>query len=405
MMFFGGRGKPENVKLQELDSFLDPLFKKKLGQFVPLTVSTAGDLERAKRQFIDACDEFERSDPEPYTEDLYTVNINFIKAQKNLYAQALRRLASSIMTEPKGTANIYESYVLIASNLESVMNEMLKANATFKQVVHCYSNSLSSFKRAFSSIEKLTATIRNELGKESGEFSRYKEVKGLASRLSQNIMELESLKNNVETLRKIIETKEGANDANSLDISKNLESKKSELSGVTSEISRTHAKMESLILPLGRSAKKFDHFSVSKKKLHPFIENPLSAIENDVSCNEFKIMVNALKEAVDSGSIEVSNKAEVSKTISNVLNADLFSISNSLKSLGQKRKDIEGEISVLERSLNALKDRSASRERQRREMETMEEKARRMENERDAAKSKIERLFSEYYGKLVSVVL
>jgi DNA repair exonuclease SbcCD ATPase subunit len=405
MMLFGGRGRPENVKLQELGSLLDPLFKKKLGQFVPLTVSTIGDLERAKRQFIVACDEFEKSDPEPYTEDLYTVNINFIKAQKNLYAQTLRRLASSLVVKPEGAVNIYESYMLIASNLESVMNGMLKANATFKQVVHCYSNSLGNFKKAFSNIERLTATIRNELEKESGEFSRYKEVKELASRLNQNIMELESLKNNVETLKKILETGSGATEANSLDISKSLESKRSELSGVTSEILRTHVRMESLISPLGRAAKKFDHISLSKRKLHPFIENPLNSIENDVSCNEFRSLVNALKEAVDGGSIDVKNKAEVSRAISNVLGTDLLSISGSLKSLEQRRRDIEGEIGVLERSLNALKDSSASRERQRREMERMEEKAREVGNDRDSAKSKIEKLFSDYYGKLIFLVL
>ncbi|MGA3021173.1 MAG: hypothetical protein ABSD68_04460 [Candidatus Micrarchaeales archaeon] len=403
IMFFGGRGRLENVKLQELGSFLDPLFEKKLGQFVPQTDSTLGELEKAKRQFIIACDEFEKSNPEPYTEDLYTVNINFIKAQKNLYAQALRKLAGNLVMKSDGEMNAYESYLLIASNLESVMNEMLKANATFRQVVHCYSNNLGNFKKTFSNIERLTAAIRNALDKESEEFSRYKEVKELALRLNRNIRELESLKNNVEAL-KSMETKSGMADTDLLDISNNLETKKSELLGVINEISRMRGRMESLIAPLERAAKKFDHFSLSKRKLHPFIENPMSSMENEASRNEFKTLVNALKEAVDAGSIEVNNKVEIGRSVSNVLGADFYSISSSLNSLEQKRREVEGEIGTLERNLNALKEKKTSRERQKREMEMIEGKIKEMENERNSTKSKIEKLFSEYYGKSISLM-
>jgi len=405
-MFFGGKGKAESANPDELYPLLNSLFDKKLESFKTRNLGILGELQKAKLQFISACEGFDILNEEPYTEDLYAFNISFIKSQKHLYAMAQKRLLNDLTLKSENAPNAYDEYVSIVSNVESVTKEVLKTNANFKQVVQCYSNYLGDFKKSFSAIERLAKLLRGELDKSAGEFSEYKAVREQVSRLNLQFEELKAINKNIDALKE--DSKQnafGASNKGELDASEGLANKKTELAKANDESSRLYNKINMLTAPLERVAKKQDHLSAGKKQLHAFIEDPISSIGSEAEYNEFRALVQKLNEAVNTGAVDVKNRAAVSRGVSELLSSDIHSMINSFRSIQQRRLEVASEIRSLETVLSSIREERASSERRIRDIETLERSAGEIRKARDAAKSTIEKLLSDYYAKQISILL
>lgn len=400
------RGKTEKITLEELNPLLELLFERKLGQFTAQMAGESRELQNARSHFISACETFESLNAEPYTEDLYSVNINFVKNQKRIYAETLKRLAESIVLGSKGASNTYEEYLLMVSKIESIMNEMLKANSAFKQVMYCYSNHLGDFKRAFSGLERITEMMKSELNKKAEEFSKYKAVKERVSKLYRGAEELAALKNNVDVVRTSSGLDLGTDsDKNTSELPSAIASKKSELSNLEGEISRMRKKAYSLVSPLEKASKKFDHSSASKRKLHTFVENPFNATQSEASYEEFRMLVKNLGDALNRREIDIRNVEGVSKAVSTILSTDLYSIADSIRLLQEKRAQIANETALLEKDMNLIKEVKESHERRIREIETMEGKAEELERSIGLVKNEIEKWIMDRYGKSVTITI
>ena len=59
-MFFGGKGKAQEISENDLQGLLDSLFDSKLGSFKSKTIDLFSELEKSKRQFGEACEKFGR---------------------------------------------------------------------------------------------------------------------------------------------------------------------------------------------------------------------------------------------------------------------------------------------------------------------------------------------------------
>jgi DNA repair exonuclease SbcCD ATPase subunit len=405
-MFFGGKGRAESVKPDELYPLLNSLFDKKLGPFKTRTASILNELQEAKTQFSSACKEFEGLDEEPYTEDLYAFNVNFIKGQKNLYARAQKRLIDDLELESESAQNAYDGCASIVSNVESVTKEMLKTNANFRQVVQCYPNRLREFKKSFSAIERLTKSLRGELDKSEGEFSDYKAVRERISELNLKREELEMIGKRIETMKKDSKPDgEGDSSKNELDASERLSNKKAELAKVSDEGSRLYNKINLMTAPLERVAKKLDHLSAGKKQLHAFIEDPISSISNEAEYSEFRALVQKLNKAVETEEVSVKNRAEVSRGASELLNIDIYSMINSYRSIQQRTSELSNEIRSLETALGSVREERATYERRVKDIEALERRADEIRKAVEASKSAVERLFSDCYLKPILIDL
>jgi len=410
LMLFGklmrfGKHEPEKIKPDELEKLLNSLFEKKLDQFEPKAHAIINELKKSKLEFSEACNELKELKAEPYTEDIRPQTINFIKSQKGLYADALRRNISNMNLEPINALNSYEKYKLILSNVDKVTNEVLKSNANFKQAMYCYSDHLGNFKRSFSAIERLMEALRHEIESRSKEASEYAALKEHISKLNLQSDELEVLNQSANALREFLNNKDkdmvGKDESK---LSESLSSKRSELSSVRSEISKLSERINLLTSPLERSAKKFDHVSAKKKQLHYFLEDPITRISNEFEYIEFMTLVKELKGAVEKGTIETKNKPGTTSLISALLDSDIYNIINSLKSLQLKRSEIENEINILEIALVDIKKGKDASSKAAQEIATIEERAKEITKSMTSTKSTIEAMFSDYYHKQMSII-
>jgi cob(I)alamin adenosyltransferase len=405
-MLFGGKGKSkaEGVEPGELYALLNSSFEGKLGPFRKKAEGIGRELRRAGEQFIGACDGFAELDAEPYTEDLYSVNVNYIRGQKDLYAETLKRLAKGLLPEPARAANAYEEYLAVVSRSEGAAAEILKANAQFRLVVHCYSNHLRDFKRAFSSVERLNGLLRAELERREAEFSEYRTVRESISRFESRGMELDEVRKEAGELERGLRPDDaGALDMGQRDILDKLALKRKELARATAEGSDLHSRIGLLTAPLERPSRKFDHLSARKRQLHQFVDDPIGMMAGEAEYAEFRTLVLKLIDAVTSGAIEVKNREETVRTATAVLGADILSMIESFRSMQRRRSDLEGEIRGLERTLNTLNEGRTASESAAHRLESLKREAAELEKARDAERRAIEKLFSESYGKSISI--
>ena len=402
-MFFGKKD-PEKVSLESLEPMLNLMFDKKLGDLEPKGQRITRSMLDARVKFSEACDSLEKLDVEPYTENLYFVNVNAIKNQKAQYAGILRNIINGMVLE-MDAGNSYERYSAILSNIDSVTNEVLRNNAKFKQVLYCYSNNLRDFKRWFSEIERFREALRQELGYRSRDFSEYSELKDAIARLRAQDDEIGSLQSDIAGLRLVLDDdRKGMAQKEESDLSRMLSEKRSELSEVVAQASRLSEGISLLVIPLERPSKKFDHISARKRHLHDFISDAAGNLRTEADYDEFRSMLNELHDAVEKGSVEVKNKAESIGAINALLAANIYGMLNSLKSIQQRRSRVDGEIRTIETDIFDIHKGRSAKERTARQIETLEKRIEDAKRSRGSTKTNIEALFMSSYKKSIAIV-
>lgn len=404
-MFFGKK-EPDKIGLDELEALLDSLFEKKLGNFSSRANALTNELHRAGIEFGNACNELELLNAEPYTDDLYFANVGAIKGQKSLYTKSLKRIIDGLYLEPDENQNSYDRYKLVLSDLDSTTNDILKTNANFKMVLHCYSNYLGSFKRAFSTIERFRETLRHEINSRSAEATEYRGLKERISRLGMYGEEIAALEQDIIALKDSLNRKDrNAIEEDEKRLLESLVAKKAELSQVNEEISRFSERISLLTIPLERPSKKQDHLSLGKKQLHHFIADPINNISSETDYEDFIKMVKELKENVEKGKIDTKNNDGVLNCISVLLNSDIYNNIQSLRSLRQKRLEAEEGFKTTERVLDEIKKGKGAEQDVANEIGTMEKRIEDIRESISATKIEVETMFSNSYRKPIFIVL
>ncbi len=400
-MFFGMH-KPEEMNPEELFSMLDALFEKKLGSLGSLSNSIIKDLKHIKMEFGDQSLKLEKDDAEPYVGNIYLPNITGIKSQKNAYAKALKHAMDKMELDVQNCTNSYDRCKTILSNVDVTTNEILKLNASFKLAMFCYPRYITSFGRFFSTIEKLREALMRAIDARVHEASEYVELKGQINNLLMQIEEVKGLRESMGALKDAMDHKDqGTMEKDHEELSQKLSVKKSEFENFNHEISKLSEKINSLILPLDRSAKKLDHLSNRKKQLHPFISNPFDAIKSEGEYGQFVALVNELKEAIEAGTVDTKNKAGTLIQISTLLDSDVYGTINSVRSLRNAKLEVEREVSMLVRSINDIKESKNNSEQIKLDAMEMENSAKKLEREIALTKATIELSFSKYYRKSI----
>jgi hypothetical protein len=399
-MFFGGKGRAESFRQEELPLLLNTLFDAKLGSLRDRAMESAEELRRAQAQFISACDRFEKIEAEPDTEDLYVFNISFVKSQKAPYAIAERRVMESLVTEPKGALTFYDYCKAIADESERVTKEVLKTNATFKQVVQCYSNHIVDLKKSLSVIEKISGSLKAELERRSDEIADYRNVKDSVSRLERLSESIAVTRARIEELKKAPASSSGNGEEAA---GSAFESKRAELSKLESEASALKNSIMQLLAPLDRAAKKFDYASARKRQLHVLIEDPESSVKSEADYGEFKEMIAELAKALDEGRIDVKNSKEAARDSRRVLESNVYFQILSLLSLNSRIREASEQARDLEVRLKTAKDVKHTAEMRRKEIEELGNKARDDERVLITERHAVEKLFLDRYGKRIEI--
>ena len=401
-----GKSKLEEVRPDGLCLLLNSLFEKKLGNFPDRADGIGRQMLKSSAEFSEACDRLEKLDAEPYVENIYFKTVGSIKSQKYPYVKALRDIIAENSLETGEAPNSYEQYTDLLARAEKMTGEVLKANAEFKLILYCYGNYMGTFRKSFSDIERCRESLRREIGSRSKEHSEFSSVNSWVSRLAAQREEQATMGRSMDLAKeslgvinkKVLEKDEAV-------LVKKLEGIRFELSVVDTEAERLSARISLLTAPLERQARKMDHGSLGKGRLHPMMADPMGEIKSEGEYLEFKTLVKKLREDVEKESIDAKNKAGTLESISALINSDLYGMVQSLKSLRQKKFEMENEARIVEGVLGDVKEGKGSSEKTVRDIASMEEKLKGTGVSISAAKQMIEKLFLEYYRKPISIIL
>jgi hypothetical protein len=405
-MLFGIGAKTEEISIGSLRTALDSYFDRKLGGFGSKAAGITRDLPNAKLQFSEACKKFEQLEAEPELEYFFIDNINFIKGQKLFYCRALRRIIDEWNIQIDDTATIYGRYSAILSNTEKFVNEVLKANNSFKKVIHSYPKHLDLLKGSFSPIEKIAESLRNELNRTGSALLEY-------NALSEQITKLSTLREELSYLNRDTNPQaDGAALADGDRINereqealKEITEKERVLSKLHSEISDAHVKITSLVTPLERPSRKFDHTSSRKRKLSSFIADPVNTITDESDYAEFKLLLGELKKYVDSGDMDIKNSPRINENISALLNGNIHETVLLLRKLQKDESALRVELAASQASLNKLKELKGTSKKRAEDAEYRKKRASELDLKIAESKRVAEKLILDYYNKRISIIL
>ena len=402
-MLFGGDSE-HKVGLGQLDAEVDRLFDRRVARLADRASKISKEIKQAKLEFISACEKFDRIKEEPDLERERWMNPGFIKNQKAVYAVALKTLFSNNPDLPGSTH--YARYKAELSSIESLIAEMLKINSRNKAVIYAYPNHLESFKSAQAHLERLAVGLRLELDRVKAEFGEYDEINGhliTISALSEEIGATEERLGELESgAPKRLTGKEGDTMAETEAI---LASKRKELSAIEVRRNEISSKIVSLVMPLEKAARIYDHSSLKKRKLSDIIAYPIQAFGSEGGFEGFMGLLEELKGSVEARRIEVKKPAETLAQISKIKSTDIYEMISALGLVEKEVRSAEGEIRFFERSLDEIKN----------EMTMLETRIKTINNVKNGIKSlkgslamertAVEQLVMKYYKKKLVIAV
>ncbi|MDE1768103.1 MAG: hypothetical protein KGH64_04225 [Candidatus Micrarchaeota archaeon] len=405
MFLFGSKGA-DKIPSAELMQLLNSIFNKRFAQLESRAAGITLQLTKEKERFAMSCDNFERLNAEPYTEDLWNPNINAINSQKAAYSTKLRNLVSEMDLSTQDALDVYSRYRDILLAVDDATEKILKANADFKIVLYCYSNHLREFKKSFSSIEQLRDTLKKELESRAADYEIYYRICSNISRLHQHTEELELLNGSIsalcETSGSIDESSIGREEA---EVSRKISEKAKELQAAAAQISDLSNSINMLVAPLRKASRKFDHASGRKIHITDFIEDPINTIKGKEDYDRFIDLVLDLKKYVDADSSDVKNRESTIASITALAASDMLSDINGLEGMKSRKRAIESEIRDLERIMDGLKEGRSGIASSAHEMERMHKAAEELERSRIKLKEQIEKEFLDNYSKKISIIM
>lgn len=400
-MFFGRGNASENVQLKELAGTLNRLFNEKLRLLEAKGANLIKELKYNETEFVNACDDFEALSAEPDLDYIYTTNTGFIKSQKSSYAKNLKHIMSStpIIDNPI----IYSKYSAVLYDTELKINSVLKNNSLFKMVVLAYANHLSNFKRVFSSMERLRNTIRREIENYNEEYSEYKTTMDNVQSLLAMEEELHLIKENEQTLKSKPST-HGLR-SEEAELKEKITKKTLEIEEIDGKIAGISSRIEMLLSPLNRAARKYDHLSLEKTKLMDLMNDPVGKIATEQDYNKFADLVNGMKKEINLGRIDVKNTKEAEQQIAKIFNENLYALIQDKRSLSSRRSSIHEEL----RSFQAImQDIEENERREKSYADTISDIAKRigeLQKSQSSLKNTTEALFLRCYKKRINIIL
>jgi len=400
-MFFGNN-KSQEVGIELLDKEIGVLFDRKLEKFTARASKICERIDYAKKEFVAACDELEEVSAEPDLEFKRWLNPNFIKSQKGVYVAALRG-AFDVTEKPAGKVS-YSKYSAELASFNSAINEMLGINGRNRDTIHAYAKHLSHFKYLQTEMEGLAASLKAELEKVSVEFGEYNEVMAALAKLKATCEEIDMLRNRLESIEAV--TTESAGEKTDIaELETKMASEKTGLEKINSDMDRISFRVASLVLPLEKAARIYDHSAMKKTKLFDIVENPVRSLASKGSFEEFSKMVNELKESIEKGRIDLKKPKETLALISKIEDAKVYEELSRLELLDREAKVLREEIKFFEREIGKIRERVWEVEDRMKKAADIRNTIKKLEDSRKEEKSALEALITKYYKKNFIVVL
>jgi hypothetical protein len=395
-----GRAMPE-VKLtfEQLPRYLDQCFNGKLKELESSAGRIIKALDEAKSQFETACEAFERGDYEPDTEYTPRLSASYIKSSKGAYIKSLR----SILVQHSHAAqadNIYSKYNYEQSEIEHMVDSVLKTNMQFNPVLLGYSDNLGNFKKSFSAMEKCSKSLKDELLLWGDEVGEYKAILGEINR----IQVLDEEHRNIRSALESMTTKAGKDEVTPADpVVAMLEKERAKLSDIERRRAALEASIASTMMPLERAARKYDHSIGRKSKAADYITKPMESIADKASYSEFQNIIEAIYKEIESGGLEIKSKTVALHSVDVIRKGDVLRDIEEAKALDDELREGRAAVRDLERMAEEMHMRDIDSKNIEAEREAMLGKDAAIIREQTSIRKNIEDEFARFYKVRLSI--
>lgn len=406
-MFFRRKEPQRTIRVDELKALGDQEFERKISNALSYSNGILIKLESDMHNFMKLCKDFALENPDVDNELIGNVSKATLTSQKDAYVKTVLSIISSTDVYKPTYATQYDLAYRKKSNFERALHEILQTNSRFSMVILGYSGSMTKFKRQFSAMEKLSRELDIKMNSVSNEVDERRAITTEIDKLLILLEELEAAKRNVYDLEEIAAGKYKKEDR-----SKEIKSIESVISDKHNELRDLHLQIDqkvewikSLIAPLERAARKYDHGSGEKNTLSQFVIDPIKNIKTEFDYSEFIGKLKKLDNNVAGSSLMLKNSGNISETISKILEANIYEDIAFVNSKKNKAVGIKDEISEYDYELqNLLKSDKTFRD-SKAMLVSANERISNMANDVSSSKSTIENLFLKYYGIAISIDL
>lgn len=401
-------GRPSKVELgsEKLEGYLREIFERDSERIVARCTKPRERLERGISMFKNAVDGLEAYGGAPDLESTGMTGESVVSDRKRRYVIALRNVLASLgkELEPEIHETSYEKLLHEKSVYERMISDVLRLNSDFKVVVLGYSERMGAFKKAFSELERGVRDMATELGRGAVSFDHYNTLK-------LHIENLVELKEEVGTISAFADSGGQAMCNNlggeTLREMEALESRSRELStkenALSSKIRELSGNIESLLQPIERASRKYDHGKKENGKISHFTTNPYAVDWKGSEYARFIEIIRDLRNSILNKTIDVKNDEGIISRIDLIIDSRIGDMINEVRGIEMEMDEVRNEIRVCNSEIYMLKEHTTKKKAEGEEREKILKKAEDAKENVSEEKRAIERLFIEYYNALVSI--
>ncbi len=403
-MFFG-KPKREELKADELDAYAKGLFEKKVARITDRCAAHVARASAALASFETACIAFGNIAADPDPEFVGMASAETLKEQKSRYVKALLSsigaLKGNLANEDSGTR--YEAVLAKKRMLEDFIEHALKTNASFRSVLLGFGNHFSTIKRTFNDFENSISVLKTDLDRGTADFSNYETLEGAIAKLASMQREYEMFGNGTGSEHNAVEAQESDDELGAVENAmRDLDSK---VYAIEAEARSIMSSINSMLKPIERAARKYDHETKGKQKLVAAIDDPMRELSSESSYNNFLSMLEGLQKDIDN--IEASEKERelVKSRVKVVLSSSIFDSVIAVGKLNAQKEQLIKERDTYKVRLAELSKSRESKNEAAIAKQAAEYNRKKLGADISSLVHAIEGLFSSYYGVDVMITL
>ena len=341
-MLFGRKEDVEEVPASALLGTVVKLFDAKVSSLDSKASRIASDIDESIVAFRGACERFGKLEKDPDFEYMKPTNEAQVRNNKGIYVYSLLRAMEHSHLEHKGTR--YHKHMAVLDSTKGTIDEVLRINGMFRQVLEAYSNDLDDFKRSFSRLERNVKRLETELSARGSDLSEYETLERHIDALLAAIDERNAIGKEVAETSSM---PSGNGDPESgLHALENTERKRrEELDMLEGRKAELKSGMLTNLGVMQKTARKYDHSSASKIKIGEYIANAENMLIRDpAGFADFREQVAAMDSAVRDGNLGIKPSKDLSDAIGFVLSGRMEDMVKEFNDVDAKAKPISNEL-------------------------------------------------------------
>ena len=401
-MLFGRKEEIEEASASELLEVVTKLFDAKVSSLDLKASRIASEIEESITAFKNACERFGKLGKDPDFEYMKPTNEAQVRNNKGIYVYSLLRTMEPTQREHKGTR--YHKYRAVLDSTKGMIDEVLRINGMFRQVLEAYSNDLDDFKRSFSKLEKNVKRLEAELAARGSDLTEYETLERHIDALRAAIDERDAIKREVAEASSV-----PSKDTDPESRLHALEDAERRRRGELDRLEEMKAKLKSGILTslgvMQKAARKYDHSSASRLKIGDYIANAESMLLRDpAGFADFREQAASMNAAIMDGSIGIKPAKDLTEAIGFVLSGKMEDMVKEFNDLDAKAKPISDELADMRIEIDKIAGVRGHILDAKREISELNARIAELERSTSLMKSDIERGIYSAYRKRIRIL-